>query len=274
MGTSTSNSGPGSNVSLDPTWLDDIPKETQSPLERIAKEDLKDIQLPIPTNIIAPTRRFAATRKDFASYLRTGNRESFKKALGHYSREGMGGVKNVVKRLSASTAVGAGLYSLLSGIKTSSNQNVRDWINSLKEQDLKGQDLIDEIVRVVVNDGGSLDEESYKDSINQSLSELLDKVDDIFNLTENEIWSFIVSFISNEAYNRIVSDIGQKIERPSGFLVDNVARMEEMRDYLHSDIGAQIDECRKNNKVTNKSDVKKILDLAIEHTFIVYEGEL
>ena len=74
MGTSTSSSGPKSNIPFDPPWLDDENPE-DSPENENPDDDTQDA-LPndVPPSEIAPPRRFADARRSLGKYANTGDR--------------------------------------------------------------------------------------------------------------------------------------------------------------------------------------------------------
>ena len=124
MGTSTSSSGPGSGVSFDPPWLDELVPaaaggESETPLtnEPAQPADFGDDESHDKPEgarpAIAPPRRFAAARRDLGAFVRSGDTDRLARAVGHYARTGMGGAAKATSRMRASTSAGAGLVSLL-----------------------------------------------------------------------------------------------------------------------------------------------------------------
>ena len=101
MGTSASSKGPGSGVSFDPPWLDDVEVPNQQKTEK-QNEPL----------VLAPKARFGGARRNMGEYARSGDRDSAHRALGHYSKTGMGGAQNVAKRMRISTKVAANINRL------------------------------------------------------------------------------------------------------------------------------------------------------------------
>ena len=267
MGTSTSNSGPRSNVSLDPPWLNDLPNEIQSPLDKIECKPIAEINIMPLKNSNAPAMRFASSRRELNKFLKTSDERHLRKALGHYSKTGMGGAENIAHRLSVSASVGNGLYNFFDGLKNTVNPRIADWVQSVKDSGIQGNELIDKIIDFVVSDGGSLNEESCKDSMFQSMSELMENPDiDIFNLSTESIWQLLTSFISNEAFNMFCSDAGQVFERISVSSLVKVEKMQEIRDFIRADVTVHIKELRQN-----QSSVRDILLRSVKTAFSVYE---
>lgn len=282
MGTSSSSSGPGSGISLDPPWLDPLASEMGNPLEQISSGDPELDQgsqppAPIaPNPDIAPPRRFQNARRQLGEYASSGDKGSLRKALGNYSRNGMGGASSVSSRMRASTSAGAGLFSFLQGVRDSADIKVRDWVNQLTTKNLSAYEVADEIIDQVISVGGSLEEESCRDSMAQAMSDLLETNPDIdlINMDNESIWTVMELFITNEAFNRITLDIGQLFESEKLSAWEAVSRTNEMREYLKSEISAQIQELRTDKTNPTKNEVNNVLQTAIRVTFEVFEEEI
>lgn len=282
MGTSSSSSGPGSGVPFDPPWLNSVASEIGSPLEQISGEPPESGQNPQQTEPtvqpvdVAPPRRFGNARRHLGEYASSGNRTSLKKALGSYSRKGMGGASNVASRMRTSTSAGAGLFNFLQGVRDSTDTKVRDWVNQLTSKNLSAYEVADEIIDQVVSSGGSLEEESCRNSMAQAMSDLLtiDPDVDLLNMDNDSIWTVMELFMGNEAFNRINLDIGQLFESAKYSPREAVSRMNDMREYLKSEISAQIQELRTETSNPTKAEMNNLLQTAIKITFEVFEEEV
>ena len=120
MGTSASSMGPGAGVSLDPEWLDDIELPNQDNDQPDCQNDddsendnQSDEKEPDYNEklVIAPKFRFASARRGMGEYVRSGSKDSLRKSLGHYSKTGMGGSKNLSKRMRTSTKAAANFFA-------------------------------------------------------------------------------------------------------------------------------------------------------------------
>lgn len=267
MGTSASHNGPKPGVSFDPPWLDDIDNPeapaapTQNPLTAPAVPPL------------APPARFRSARRSMGDYIRSGSRESLTKSLGHYSRTGMGGSRNVANRMRHSASVASKLYSSFSSLREGNEPTISSIISNYRAANADVYGLIDAIAEYICSDGGSLDETSPRDSVSSALSDLFDKNPDvdITALSDDNIWSLVSSFLGYEAFSRIQLDIGQGFETKDISLADRVTRLNDMREYLESEISSQIGVIR--NEIGNKppSDLHRVMMTAIERTFKVFE---
>lgn len=286
MGTSTSSSGPKSGISLDPPWLDllaEAQPSANAPPDDVAdaKPSGNDIQenqqsMPNEPSDLAPARRFASARRELGKFARTGNRDNFRKAVGHYSRTGMGGAKNVAKRMRVSTKNAAGLASLLQATREGTDPQISQWVSNLSARNPTAQDVIDDIILQVTSSGGSLDEESCRDSMDQAMSELMviQPGIDLLKMDDADIWTVVELFLGNEACNRLHQDIGQLFESAMLNPRDAVRRMNEMREYLKSEVSAQVKALREENPNPNSRQMESVLQDALQNTFFVYEGLL
>ena len=274
MGTSASNNGPKSGVSFDPPWLDDIdnPDAPTSP----AQEPQPAPEVPPPAPAVpslAPPARFKSARTSMGDYIKTGNRESLTKSLGHYSRTGMGGAQNVARRMRHSANVAAKLYSSFDLLRQGNEPTISNLIDNYRAASTDVYGLFDVIAEYICSSGGSFDEKSPHNSISASLSDLFEKNPDIdiSALSDDNIWSLVCSFLGYEAFSRIQLDIGQGFERNDVPINDRISRLNDMREYLESEISSQIGVIR--NEIGNKppSDLQKVMVVAIERTFKVFE---
>jgi len=282
MGTSSSSRGPGSGVSFDPSWLDDIdvPNADPSPIEeqqQPREQQLLDAgiqQISPPT--IAPPARFRGTRINLGEYVKSGSRDSLRRSLGHYSKTGMGGAKNVTTRMRTSAAVGAGLFRSLQTVRDGNNLTLSGLFNKLKADGADTYQFIDAIIENVCPNGGSLDETSFRNSMYSALSEYLAKFPDadMSNLSDDSIWALTSSFLGHEVFSRVQLDIGQAFEKQSVSMAERMVRLKDMREYISSEISAQINSLRLQGANQSTKMLQRILGKAIENTFRVFEVEV
>lgn len=258
MGTSASSKGPGSRISLDPPWLQ--PEEPEQKNEEL------------PT--LAPPMRFAETRRGLTDYIRTGNKQSLGRALGHYSRTGMGGSQKVAQRMRATAGTASKIFNFFQEIRATTDESLRAWVKSLKQERVPTSDLINHFVAKVLPLKGTLDEESCRKSMDMALTELISEnpTIDLFQLNDNEIWQLIRLFVQQEAYQRLNTDLGKKFEEVQISPMEMVTRQSVMREYLQSELDAQIIRAQEemDQEQTGKN-VDQIILIAIENTFSVFE---
>ena len=279
MGTSASSNGPNRNVPFDPPWLDDIVIPRFDPPEGTEDDSINGLpkqeqdSTPIP---LAPARRFGYARRALGEYARSGNKEALSKALGHYSRVGMGGANQLAHRMRVSTRSAAALGSFLKSARDGDDPKINEWVASLTQRNAEPSALVDEIVSMVTPQGGSVDESNCRISMETAITGFLDLHPsiDLLKLSDENIWSIIKSFLANEAYRRMCLDIGQCFERTSLSAVTMVDRINEMRSYLLAEISAQIESLKGNALNASIKELNKILETSLTNTFLVYEGTI
>lgn len=67
-------------------------------------------------------------------------------------------------------------------------------------------------------------------------------------------------------------DIGQAFEKQDVSIEDRVIRLNDMREYIQSEIAIQMNKLREN--AGKKLDINKLLSDTIRNTFEVYEVEV
>lgn len=281
MGTSASSHGPGSRVPFDPPWLDDI--TLTLPAEAVPEDDQKPSEpneQPSPEieqTETAPPRRFQNARMRLSDFARTGDQGSFRGAVGHYSRTGMGGARRTARRMRASTRSAANLFEFLQSTRDGTDPDINEWVASLSDRGAGAQEIVDEIIRRVAPQGGSPDETSLQDSMAQAMQDLLENQPDadLLHLEDGDIWFLIESFLGYEVFSRLCLDIGQVFENSNFSPLDRVMRMKEMRDYLKAEVIAQVERLRQAAPAAAMtSQLRTILQSALQNTFSVYEGSI
>lgn len=278
MGTSTSSSGPGANVNFDPPWLDQIGAGNGgdgASSDGATADGTGQAAVPAAVGV-AGARRFASARRELGTFARTGSREDLGRAVGHYSKTGMGGARNAAARMRNSTRAAGGLVSFLQSARDGTSPQVSRWIDRLRTSNPSAHDVINAVVQHVVGDGGSLDEEVCKDSMAQAMSELLELKPnvDLLQLGDADIWTLVQLFLGNEACNRLYMDVGQLFESAKLNPVVVVTRLNEMRAFVKSEVAVQLEALRSANPNPTPQQMQGLLQDALRLTFEVYEGTI
>lgn len=279
MGTSAPSPGARPGVPFDPPWLDDVLPGLPAPLPENPNNDEEGdpqpYQQPNPLPAIAPRARYSNARRNFGEFVRTGDREAFNSAMGHYSRSGMGGAHRTANRMRVSTRSAAKLFHVLQSARDDSDPNIREWVRTLTTRSTSVQDVINEIIRYVAPTGGSIEDNSCRDSMAFALQDLMesDPNIDLLRLEDNNIWTLIESFLGYEASSRIYFDNGAYFENKK-FSAQTVIRMNEMYEYLRADLSEQIGKLRQTTPNATRGRLQEILQNAVKNTFQVYEDSL
>ena len=258
MGTSTSSKGPGSGIPLDPPWLQPSTQEVDAQPQ------------------LAPPKRFSNARRCLTEYIRTGDSQSLGRAIGHYSRTGMGGAKKLARRMQATASSANSIYNFFREVREGTDASLRAWIDTLRNHQVPTTDLVNHFVEKVLPLKGTLDEESCRASMDMALTELIASNEniDLFQLNDGEIWQLITLFVRNEACQRLNSDLGRKFEEVAIAPMEIVTRQETMRLYLLGELDAQIISAREMNEDQATENVDEIIRVAVENTFSVFEEML
>lgn len=194
MGTSQSSTGPGGRSPLIPPWADDQPQQ------------------PIPTPEVS---RFAPYRKSLGSAVATGNRDDYRKAIGHYARKASGGSSNAARRMGSVTKAGAELFGILAGVPSDSDHLSVD-LNSLTG--LPCEVAIASISQAISSNDGDADQ--IRVAMNHALVEALDGVEtfDPQFITDDIIVNTMIGYLSECIFLKMVMDSDKawnKAETPS-----------------------------------------------------------
>jgi len=287
MGTSTSSSGPGAGASLDPPWLNDLvpaagggESEASPPDESPEAEDESaeggQAKLEEVKSVVAPPRRFAAARRDLGAFIRSGDTAVLARAIGHYSRTGMGGAAAATSRMRASTSAGAGLVSFLQAARDGTNSGIASWVQDLLARNPSSDDVADAIVQALAPPGGSADEESLRDSMALAISELILLQPDVelLRMSDTDTWTLLQLFLGHEVCNRLEFDMGQFFESSRLDPELGVKRELEMRDFVKNEVGVQLAALREKTPNPSKQQLDVLVQDAVRMTFEVYEGVL
>lgn len=287
MGTSTSSSGPRSNISFDPPWLDGLmgagggggggagDGDGAPPLPPAPPVDGNPPPA-APQPKIAPARRYASAKRNLGDFARTGSRESLGRGIGQYSRSGMGGAHQAARRMRASTHSGAGLASFLQQVAARTTPEAQRWVDDLNATAPSVDAVVDAIVNAVMPPAGSVDEESMRDSMALALAELvaLDPTCDLLQMRPDDTWTLMQLYLGQEVCNRIRFDAGQFFESARLNPAVAVQREIEMREFVRNEVGTQLRTLRTAHPNPTRQQLESILQDALRLTFEVYEGML
>jgi hypothetical protein len=182
MGTSQSSSGPGGGSPLVPPWADDQPQQP----------------LPPPQ-----AGRFAPFRKSLGSAVSSGNRDDFRKAIGHYARKASGGGGSAARRMGSVTKAGAGLFGTLAGIPAGPGETSVD-LGSLAG--LPCEQAISAISQALTTEDG--DSDKICAAMNHALVDALDGVEtfDPQCITDDVIVDIMIGYLAESIFLQMVMD--------------------------------------------------------------------
>lgn len=264
MGTSTSSKGGGAGSPFDPEWLDlaggvggtEGAEGTPGQAEGEGAEAEESADGPETSNegstpdsnneaqdVAAPNRRFAPARTSLAAALSGGGRDSIRAAAKHMVNKGMGGPRRAASTMRR-TAQGAGqLGQFLAAARDRTDPRVVDWVQRVRDANLSANDLVLELVREVIPDTGSIDDESLRNAAADALGKLYENTPDldVFNLTDDQISEVMAWTIANEVCNRVDLQLGQTYERLKFDPYQVQVFRNDVREYIHGKTKAVMD---------------------------------
>lgn len=285
MGTSQSSTGPGPNVLLVPPWAEPVQEVEPSDQPDDGSDGPPDDQPdgaadapdgppePItpsadPPTITAPERRFGATRAQLGSFAKTGDTTSMRRAVGSYVRTGYTGSVNMSRRMSGTSTTARSLSRTLDPTNADS---------SLDRVLLKGRsadEIMDAVVEAAEPQDGTLDTESSREAIRNSLSDLLNEHPDadLLALTDAQREFAIERFASHDVYRRFALDVGKHLVAKAPNPATGLARLKQVRNYIRQTIAASFRRLRASGRTMTTTNVRSIVAAALADSLVVFEG--
>jgi len=260
MGTSTSSSGGKAGSPFDPEWLSPSQaggetgsgeqigggdNEGQEGDSDSAGEQDGNTAQGTDEPEFAPNRRYAEARSKMSGYLGGGGREALRSATRSMVNKGMGGSRRAASTMRGSAQGAAALGQFLSAARDHTDARVQNWIERVKQQNLSADDLILELVKEVMPQTGSVDEESLRNSAVDALGQLYEQNPDLdlFALTDAQIYEVMAITIANEVCTRVDLQLGQTYEK----LKYDAARIQlyrnDVREFVRSDVRVVMAAC-------------------------------
>lgn len=279
MGTSTSSKGGGAGSPFDPEWLgapeDDgaggsgdsaSPESADGPegddavgADGTEAGDSQDSSTegdttapdgtagsatgaPTPEDF-APSRRFAAARTQMSAYLSGGGRESLRSAAKSMVNKGMGGPRRAASTMRRTAQAAGQLGQFLAAAREGTDARVVDWVQRVRDANLSANDLVLELVKEVLPDSGSVDDESLRNAAAEALGKLYENAPDvdIFNLTDQQIADVIGFTIANDVCNRMDLQLGQTYERLKFDPQQVQMYRNDVKEFVHEEVRVVLD---------------------------------
>lgn len=280
MGTSTSSGGGKAGSPFDPEWLgqgdaaggpapdgrapDGAPDGDEG-VPQDAPENGEPGLEPAQDQDVAPDRRFMPARSQMGKYLSGGGRDALRGAASSMIKKGMGGAGRASNTLRG-VAQGAGrLGSFLEAVRDGTDPQVVDWIQRVRGQNLSASDLALELIKEVMPDTGSVDDESLRNAAADALAQLYEQDPnvDIFQLDDQQITSVIGFTIANEVCNRMDLQLGQTYEKLKYSPVEIQAFRNDIKQWVHAEV-QRIMEGLAAQKIDPQTLAHSVLQTALE----------
>lgn len=251
MGTSTSSSGGKAGSPFDPEWL--APSQTGGGDDNHGSEGDNGDASEQDGNggqgtdepEVAPNRRYGEARSKMSGYLGGGGREALRSATRSMVNRGMGGPRRAASTMRGSAQGAAALGQFLSAARDHNDVRVQDWVQRVKQLNLSADDLILELVKEVMPQTGSVDEESLRNSAVDALGQLYEQNPDLdlFALTDEQIHEVMAITIANEVCNRVDLQLGQTYEKLKYDAAQIQLYRNDVREYVRSEVRVVMDAC-------------------------------
>ena len=265
MGTSTSSKGSPSGVPFDPPWISDM-------AHKIAPEVVA-VEMPVSTSSAA---RFGGARRKLSEYIGSGHEASLKSSIARYVKRGLGGSAQATSRLKLPIAASVSIWSTLQDLldREGAENEESAWITRIITSENQIVALEEELIRKIVPDGGTIDEESCKRSLAFALSEFEKENPevDVEHYHEESIVSIIELFLSREIFNRYILDMGQRLERME---ISEMPRIEkEIMGYIRASMHVKIKQkFRIERRRYTRKEMMAIVNGVMRETFDIF-GEI
>lgn len=282
MGTSQSSNGSPSGVPMVPPWVPDIPLPAAPPKgvtpdvsindgekqERLPRTDPKQ---PIP---VAPTGRFRNARRSLSEYAHSGDRDSMRRAVGRYIRDGYGGRTTATRRFGGTTQTADALYSALSGGTTDPEAATGSQLDPVLIAGLSADAVMDAVVEAVRPVDGTQDTEAGRAAIKDALADVLTRFPDadLLNLEEQHRELAIERYVASDVFRRFDLDLGKTIREKAPSAVTGLGRLKEVREYIRETVAASFRKLRDTGQRLAARRIIQIVQNALSETFQVFEG--
>lgn len=286
MGTSTSSAGAGGGVPFDPPWLaaaegnvngefSETPIASGNPAVAVqpdANDQGADMdgaiapQAAQPAVNQAPPRRYAQARVNLTRFIRTGDESHMKGAVSSFVKRGLGGSAKAANRLRTSTAAAAAFGGFLAAARDGVSPSLAVWVASAKARGLGARELAMEVVNQVMPAGGSIDEESAKNSMMQAVSHLyeVEPAVDLLNLSDDQIATLMAYTVGFEVFSRAQLELGRVFERLK-FQADVVqSRLNQLLAYVLAVVCEAMAKSREQGRSSMREIAEKTLGKALD----------
>ena len=274
MGTSVSNPGPGSGVSLIPPWVSDPGTEEDNPdVEQELGGDATSLD-PILMQI-APKGRFKGARTNLGWFASFRFQPQFEKGSRSYTSGRVWGDHALhpcvwserLERLVNYTAYSK-RFLLVKPLRLIWESTFLFW------QGLPARETIDHIAQALSPSDGTQDSEASRHSMSQALSELISRepTADLTALTPEQIELAMELYIGADICRRLELDIGKTILDKAPSPASAIRRLGKMNRYVRQALAASFRRRSANSGPFTQRTVTRVVSRIIQDTFEVFES--
>lgn len=253
-----------------PPWVPDVDSPVApegDDLTGVAPDAVSPPATPVP---IAPAGRFGSTRRALGTFAQSGSGDAMRRGVGRYVATGLGGSGTASRRFGKTATIAGDLYRALGG--TSSGPGETPAIDRDILAGRTAREVIQAVAQAACESDGTQDAEASQRSINDALSELLERHPeaDVLSLSEEQREFVIERFVSQDVYRRFVLDNGKHIQDRAPSASSALSRLKEIKEYIRETVSASFRKLRESGTRLRGSRVSQIVQRALRDAFEVF----
>lgn len=210
------------------------------------------------------------TRRNLASFAKTGDVSRLRRGVAHYVHTGYGGSSTMSRRLGSISTTAGSLSRALDPNITQPGLD-RALLNGRS-----AEEIIDAVVDAARPHDGTLDAESSREAIRNAVSDLLGQYDDVdlLDLSDSQREFVIERFVAHDVYRRFVLDVGKHLVAHAPNATIGLARLKQVRNYIRQTIAESFRLLRESGQSVSTTSVRKTVANALANSLTVFEGYL
>ena len=279
MGTSSSFGGAGSGTPLLPSWAD--PPNPFPPDSPPADQPVDNANLPenLPRPPMQPPPeldRFRVARYNFSRFVSSGgtDRGALGRAVRDHIRTVSGGSRTAARRMGTSRRAASNLVGVLRDIQS---RGITETLRKLSLDHLVGRspkEILIAFTDIICRPGGTIDEGIARDAYVETILEVTEIGESLNSLTEDQIGAVTIGFIGRSIVNRIINDIGQKLDvrALSGEQANYL--MTVLKDLVHGAVKDRLQESIQSTRAIPQSKLDSEMTLIYERAWNFVDEEV
>lgn len=276
MGTSQSSHGSPSGVPLVPPWVPDVSELYDTPNDQAdnAEQDTPTTPNQALTSLpeIAPAGRWRGSRQSIGKFASSGDVADMRRGVGRYVG-GLGGAQSGTRRFGGTTKTADRLYNALSGLANRQLVVPGSPLDPVLLEGRTAREVIDAVIEAVLPVDGTQDTEASRASINDALTELMERFPeaDLRVLSQEQREFVIERFVAHDVYRRFSLDVGGEIKKKAPSTRIALSRLHEVKDYIRETVAASFRQLREIGQRLRSGLVLQIVNSALRKSLKIFE---
>jgi len=195
-----------------------------------------------------------------------------RRGVASYVKTGLAGRKQATQRFSA-TANTAGLLYNSMNRAGGGNEGTQAPLERRLLEGKSAEEISNAILEATRPLDGTQDAESSRASINDALSELMERYTevDLLNLNADQKQLVVEAFVASDLYRRLALDVGNAVRSKAPNPATASSRLKELKDYIRETIAGAFRRARVRGEVLKQASVATTVRAALEESFRVFE---